>query len=207
MIHVTHRRTGIQYTIVSTSSQHLLLNLLPFHTYIFKIAAVTIGVGPYTSELVVTLLEDGKKEESVRALDLSFIHYSAPDAAPESVSGYAINATSIFLGWEPPPNDTHNGIIRGYQINCTEVDTDTEFNVSSPQTELIITDLHPDYTYSCRVSAVTIETGVFSGNITVQTDEAGLCIIDSKFDRKHNYKLSLSFCLFSSKWTSTESVF
>lgn len=119
----------------------------------------------------------------------------APDAAPESVTGYAINASSIFLGWEPPPNDTHNGIIRGYHINCTEVDTATTFNTSSTETEIIISDLHPDYMYSCKVSAVTVESGVFSGNITVQTDEAGLNTICCEIISAH---VILYLILFSS---------
>lgn len=98
----------------------------------------------------------------------------APDAAPEEVTGYAINATSIFLGWKPPPNDTHNGIIRGYQINCTEEETGVLISVMSEPNETIISDLHPAYMYSCKVSAVTVDTGVFSGNVTVKTEEAGL---------------------------------
>ena len=101
-------------------------------------------------------------------------HSLAPDAAPESVSGYAINATSILLGWEPPPNDTHNGIIRGYQINCTEEETGTLFSVMSESTEVILSYLHPAYMYSCKVSAITVESGVFSGNVTILTEEAGL---------------------------------
>ena len=101
----------------------------------------------------------------------------APDAPPQSVSGYAINATSIFLGWEPPPNDTHNGIIRSYQINCTEIDSGSLLDVSSIETEVIITELHPAYMYSCRVSAVTVEIGVFSGNTTVTTEEAGVVVL------------------------------
>ena len=101
----------------------------------------------------------------------------APDAPPQSVSGYAINATSIFLGWEPPPNDTHNGIIRSYQINCTEIDSGSLLDVSSIETEVIITELHPAYMYSCRVSAVTVEIGIFSGNTTVTTEEAGVVLL------------------------------
>ena len=106
-----------------------------------------------------------------------YIVLTAPDAAPVSVNGYAINATSIFLGWEPPPNDTHNGIIRSYQINCTEVDTGESFSVMSVPTEAILVDLHPAYMYTCKVSAVTVESGVFSGNITVLTEDAGLCFM------------------------------
>ena len=59
LIRVTHNRTRLQYTITSSSTQYLLQSLLPFHTYIFEVAAVTIGIGPYTNQLIVTLLEDG----------------------------------------------------------------------------------------------------------------------------------------------------
>ena len=97
-----------------------------------------------------------------------------PDAPPESISVYAINSTTIFMAWQPPPEDVHNGIIQSYLINCTEVDTGMSFNVSSNFTEIIISSLHPAYFYTCQVSAVTIDVGVFSENITVQTLEAGM---------------------------------
>ena len=44
----------------------------------------------------------------------------------------------------------------------------------SETNETIISDLHPAYMYSCKVSAVTVDAGVFSGNLTVKTEEAGL---------------------------------
>lgn len=49
-------------------------------------------------------------------------------------------------------------------------------SVMSELNETIISNLHPAYIYSCKVSAVTVETGVFSGNITLQTEESGLYI-------------------------------
>ena len=62
-IQVTHNRTGLQYNIASPNTQYLLQSLLPFHTYIFQVAAVTIGIGPYTQQLNVTLLEDGNTSQ------------------------------------------------------------------------------------------------------------------------------------------------
>ena len=59
LIRVTHNRTRLKYTITSSSTQYLPQSLLPFHTYIFEVAAGTIGIGPYTNQLIVTLLEDG----------------------------------------------------------------------------------------------------------------------------------------------------
>ena len=77
------------------------------------------------------------------------------------------------MAWEPPPEDLHNGIIQSYLINCTEMDTGISFNATSVLTEIIISSLHPAYFYICQVSAVTVDIGVFSENVTVQTLEAG----------------------------------
>lgn len=43
-------------------------------------------------------------------------------------------------------------------------------------TEAIVSNLHPAYTYVCRVSAVTVDVGVSSGNVTLQMEEAGTYI-------------------------------
>lgn len=69
-IRVTHNRTGLMYTVISFSNQRLLQDLLPFHTYLFEVAAETVGLGPYSSQLAVTLLEDGTLLKfAVRSLD------------------------------------------------------------------------------------------------------------------------------------------
>ena len=59
MIRVTHIGSGLQYTIASPNTQFLLQSLFPFHSYEFEVAAVTVGIGQFTQELLVTLLEDG----------------------------------------------------------------------------------------------------------------------------------------------------
>lgn len=46
-------------------------------------------------------------------------------------------------------------------------------------TEAIVSNLHPAYTYICRVSAVTVDVGVSSGNVTLQMEEAGTYICTS----------------------------
>lgn len=48
------------YTLFSNTTEYLVQNLFPFHTYMFTVAAETVGIGPYSSELAVTLSEDGK---------------------------------------------------------------------------------------------------------------------------------------------------
>lgn len=49
----------------------------------------------------------------------SFVFVDAvPSAAPLAVSitVYHDHNNSIHLNWEPPPSETHNGIIQGYQV-------------------------------------------------------------------------------------------
>ena len=135
---------------------------------------------------------------------------TAPGTPPESVSGYVINSTSVFLGWEQPSADSLNGILRGYQINCTEVDTSLLITVSLEGllTETIVSNLHPAYTYTCRVSAVTVDVGVFSGNITLEMDEAGVYYMtvymrNSALCNKLTAPLSYRFILIRSKWPTS----
>ena len=59
LIQVIHNRTGLTYTVVSSTNQYRLENLFPFHTYIFSIAAETVGLGPYSTQITVTTSEAG----------------------------------------------------------------------------------------------------------------------------------------------------
>ena len=75
--------------------------------------------------------------------------------------------------WEPPPPEHHNGDIREYRINVTEVETGNKLRFTTEDTEITVTDLHPYYRYVCTVTAVTISEGPYSANITARTHEAG----------------------------------
>ena len=66
-------------------------------------------------------------------------------------------------------------------------------------TETIVSNLHPAYTYVCRVSAVTVDVGVFSGNVTLQMEEAGTYIRTSL-----SFLIYLIFYMRSSIWTPSQ---
>lgn len=60
IIEVIHNQTGLTYTVrTSSTNQHRLENLFPFTFYTFSIAAVTVGVGPYSQQLTVRTNESG----------------------------------------------------------------------------------------------------------------------------------------------------
>ena len=99
-----------------------------------------------------------------------------PEAPPQNLDGSAINSTSLFLSWELPPSEQQNGIIRRYLVNVSEVETGNGIELSTRDTNIIVSDLHPFYHYNCNVAAVTIGVGPYTLPITIQTLQAGTLI-------------------------------
>ncbi|KAM4727101.1 roundabout homolog 4 [Anableps anableps] len=82
----------------------------------------------------------------------------APSAPPLAVS-IAVNHeqnNSVHLSWEPPPHDSHNGVIQGYQVWCVESDEQQYQNwtVDSGQHNLDISTLEPGKKYWITMAAV-----------------------------------------------------
>ena len=84
-----------------------------------------------------------------------------------------LNATFVVLQWSAPPSEHSNGIIRAYTVTVSEHETGRSYNLSSPQTELSIGNLHPFYWYNFSVCAVTIAQGPCTELYTLQTLEHG----------------------------------
>lgn len=84
-----------------------------------------------------------------------------------------LTSTSIRLAWLLPPPDTHNGIIRSYFVNITEEETGETFQLQTTETEVAISQLHPHYHYSFKVSAITVSSGPFSEALTVEMLQDG----------------------------------
>ena len=100
--------------------------------------------------------------------------YTAPTHVPQNITEVILGPTSFRLMWEPPPPEHHNGEIREYLINVTEVETGNRLQYTTEDTVITITDLHPYYRYICTVTAVTVSEGPYSANITARTHEAGM---------------------------------
>ena len=100
---------------------------------------------------------------------------TGPSGAPTNVTIVSVSATSIHLFWDHPPEDTHQGIIREYRINVTELETGTMFREVTPAetTEVVLDSLHPYYTYEIVIVAFTVEEGSNYTTVTIQTDEEG----------------------------------
>ena len=96
---------------------------------------------------------------------------SVPSSPPQAVQGVAVDSRTISLSWDPPSLDEHNGIIREYLVNITEVDTGRTFERSSTVESLVVTSLHPYYSYSFTIAAITVGLGPFSEAVVVQTPQ------------------------------------
>ena len=94
---------------------------------------------------------------------------------PEDLNVEATTSETISLSWGPPDVQSQNGIITGYLINVTAIETGETFQVSSATTNLVIQSLRPFTMYICVIAAETSAgTGPFSISLSVQTSESGI---------------------------------
>lgn len=90
------------------------------------------------------------------------------------VSDEDLTSTSFILYWSAPPPEDHNGLIRNYIVRCTELETGAMFQrLAVNATEILMDSLHPFYSYSCAIAAVTVLEGPYSSSITVATEQDG----------------------------------
>ena len=104
---------------------------------------------------------------------LSNILLSAPSEAPANLSGYAVNSTTIALMWDAIALENQNGLLHYYLVSVLELDTGEIDTYTAGATQLNIPGLHPYYTYTCKVAAVTIRIGPFSQSVSIITPQDG----------------------------------
>ena len=106
-------------------------------------------------------------------LDLPNLITLVPSHHPLNITEQVLGPTSFRLSWSPPPVEHHNGVIRGYNVNVTEIETGRKLRYSTQSTAIVIRALHPFYLYNCTMTAFTVGEGPSSAIIGVRTEEAG----------------------------------
>ena len=99
--------------------------------------------------------------------------FQAPSRSPQNLTVTVINARNVYLSWSPPPREHHNGVIRQFWINITEVDTGRRFQRTSVDTFFTVPSLHPFYTYQFSVAAYTVNPGPFTEPSMLQMPQDG----------------------------------
>ena len=85
-----------------------------------------------------------------------------------------MNSDEVFLMWDPLPRPDHNGIITGYVINITALDTGNTVQISTHINNATLDGLKPFTTYFFIVAAQTsIGVGPFSTFVSIKTLEDG----------------------------------
>uniref|UniRef100_A0A667Z7G4 Roundabout, axon guidance receptor, homolog 4 (Drosophila) n=1 Tax=Myripristis murdjan TaxID=586833 RepID=A0A667Z7G4_9TELE len=127
----------------------------------------------------VTIMAPGSNMSQVQWKVLEN-HYASPLAVSIMVSHEQNN--TVHLSWEPPPHETHNGIIQGYQVWCveSEVQQYQNWTVDSSRHSLDISNLNPGKRYWITVAAVN---GAGPG---VQSDPSGFVIGEQPNSDKRN---------------------
>ena len=85
----------------------------------------------------------------------------------------AIDSRTLMISWMPPPFEHQNGIIREYQVNITESETEMVYHLTTAATSLTVPSLHPFYTYNCTVAAFTVAEGPYSLEVNITMPEDG----------------------------------
>ena len=171
--------TGSFFQNTSETNIYNISGLHPYYTYTLRVAAVTIGPGPYGLLLTIRMPEDGMNSfitTSFTSLCNHVLHYPTvvPSSVPVRFQGTTVNSTTIQLYWDPPPLADQNGVIRRYLINISVVETGSFFQLASQTNTLNISGLHPYYTYTLTVAAVTIGPGPYGLVLTIRMPEDGM---------------------------------
>ena len=142
-----------------------------------RVAAFTVGLGPFSASVEVTTLEKGMlallREYHYYAKVSSFPFSIAPTAPPTNIVVVRVTGETLSLSWDPPPASHQNGVIRQYVIRITHTETNIAFSVNSATTSITVNDLIPLHTYSYSIAAETVAVGPYSEAIDITLPEGG----------------------------------
>ena len=155
---LTESETGvITYYTIQNSLQTTLTDLHPYYNYQVTVAAITIGLGPYSTEATVQLPEAGLIIINVFLNKIDDLHLTEPSGSPNNFTTQVAIIPTANLTWSPIEDDEQNGDLRGYRVNCISIGSST-IAVEVIGTSMLLTDhdgLQADTHYTCTVCAFT----------------------------------------------------
>jgi len=147
--------TGRSLEFHPTSMNISITALHPYYVYQCRVAAFTVALGPFTSNLQIVTGED------------------APTAPPANLTVTSVTSRTATLSWDPPPHEGQNGIIQQYVLTVNRIDTRYFMELTTTSTQLTVGSLSPYRTYLFSVAAKTTRLGPFSIEERIQLQEDG----------------------------------
>ena len=177
-INITEVDTGRRIERTSLGTSLTVPSLHPFYVYWFSVAAYTVDLGPFSEPLMLQMPQDGKDNVATLLLcsyiNSSLSHTTAPSSPPSNYTAVALSSRSILLTWDAPPVEGQNGIITGYTVNITELETREVSTMFTESHNLTLYSLQPFTTYGFLVSAQTVGgRGPATHFVSVITHEEG----------------------------------
>lgn len=178
---MNERETGRFWSlpVFNSKTSAYVGSLHPYYHYECRVAAYTIAIGPYSESVVLLTEEEGETRmlllyKVLKSILMNLLlFYPAPSSPPMTVLPQFVTSNSFTLSWQPPSFESRNGVIQQYIIQIEEINTGRMLTATSNTTEITVKDLHPFYSYSCRIAAETVEVGPYTSAITVQLNEDG----------------------------------
>ena len=100
--------------------------------------------------------------------------YAVPSGPPQNFRSSEVSSRTIALIWDPPLFEEQNGVITGYIINVTGIETEDSFEVFSDSESLTAEFARPFSGYIFKIAGqTTVGVGTFSDPVTVMTPEDG----------------------------------
>ena len=168
----TNTGTTLYYNV--TDTEITVSSLHPYYSYECRIAAVTVSMGPFSTSLTVKTKQAGKNTWYIIKYWLPYT--LAPIGSPTDIIVIAVDSFTLNITWSQPPIEQINGIIQHYIVLVSVLETSNQFQYNSSGTSLLLTKLHPYYTYTVLVAAVTVGVGPYSIGYTIKTPPSGKII-------------------------------
>ncbi len=101
-------------------------------------------------------------------------YHTAPSEPPQLINIFMTSSREVVIRWSAPRKAFRNGIITGYSVEIKPVGANITYARNSTTTSLIVSELLPFTSYSCRVAARTIVgIGPFSRPVSFLTNQEG----------------------------------
>lgn len=101
----------------------------------------------------------------------------APDGSPQSTTVNVLDSRRVEFRWLPPSAEEMNGVVIGFVLRITGQDSNEMIELQTNETNILVENLHPFYSYVFTVAAFTeAGTGPFSLAVYFQMLTAGTAI-------------------------------